>query len=167
MSQFQDSRIPTIFEKMYSYSSFFNVIIFVFSGPNIKRIQIQRDIDISQGIIRIQLMIYFFECSISELPWSLKKSLPMCIHAVCRKHSGQNSDWLALPINCKTPSINANQCRSKSWQWSKTLLNANQCWSIYRNWLEMIDIGINARILIGIDRHWALIEGVLLIIGII
>ena len=28
---------------------------------------------------------------------------------------------------------------------------------------ELIDIGINARILIGIDRHWALIDGVLLL----
>ncbi len=27
---------------------------------------------------------------------------------------------------------------------------------------ELIDIGFNARILIGIDRHWALIEGVLI-----
>ena len=29
------------------------------------------------------------------------------------------------------------------------------------HWSALIDLGINARILIGIDRHWALIEGVL------
>ncbi len=42
--------------------------------------------------------------------------------------------------HCPLP-INVDQCRSKSWHWS-----------------ELIDIGINGRILIDIDRHWALIE---------
>ncbi len=49
---------------------------------------------------------------------------------------------------------NADQCRSKSWPWSEMSLNADHS-------SELIDIGINARILIGIDRYWALIEGVL------
>ena len=48
--------------------------------------------------------------------------------------------------------------------------NASQCLSIPPNaelididqhWSALIDIGINARILIGIDRHWALIGTVL------
>ncbi len=48
----------------------------------------------------------------------------------------------------RTPLINA-QCLSMP-------INADQ----FRS--ELIDIGINARILINIDRHWALIEGALL-----
>ncbi len=44
--------------------------------------------------------------------------------------------------------LNADQYRSM-------LINADQNHDID---LKLIDIGINARILIGIDRHWALIE---------
>ncbi len=47
ISRFTDS---FNFEKMYSYSSFFNV--FVFGGPKMKRIRILRDIDISQQYVK-------------------------------------------------------------------------------------------------------------------
>ncbi len=50
--------------------------------------------------------------------------------------------------------------------WS--LPNADQCQSmpikimaLIRNWSELINIGMNSRILSDIDRHWALIWGVL------
>ena len=37
-------------------------------------------------------------------------------------------------------------------------INADQFRSIPLNWSELIDIGINARILIGIDQHWSAME---------
>ncbi len=50
---------------------------------------------------------------------------------------------------------NADQCQSMP-------INADQnhgidpkCLGIDRHWSELIDIGINARILIGIDQHWS------------
>ncbi len=70
----------------------------------------------------------------------------------------------------------ANQCRSKFWRWSwcqSIPINAHQFLSIliHRNWEELIGIyrhwetfRINAMILIGIDRHWALIGGVLCLV---
>ena len=39
--------------------------------------------------------------------------------------------------------------------------------SIERNLSELINIGINARILFGIDRYWALSEGVLTVVWIL
>ncbi len=33
---------------------------------------------------------------------------------------------------------------------------------IDQNWSEFIGIGVNARLLIGIDQHWALIKGVMM-----
>ena len=92
------------------------------------------------------------------------------------------SFWNQESLNqCPIP-INTDQCRSKSWHWSKMPLNADHCWSmpinsdqflsthfmnagsilldlaligIERNWSELIDIWINARILNSIERHWS------------
>ncbi len=63
----------------------------------------------------------------------------------------KSQDLFGLSLS-RTPPINA-QCRSMP-------INADQNHGIDPK-SELIDIGINARILIGIDRHWALIEGVL------
>ncbi len=58
----------------------------------------------------------------------------------------------------RTPPINA-QCQSMPIKIMALIRNVSQCWSlpigIDRHWSELIDIGINARILIGIDRHWS------------
>ncbi len=58
-------------------------------------------------------------------------------------------------------------CNLNTSQYWLILLNAIQCRSIFlgRNahWSELISNGINYTIFIGIDRHWALIEGVLYI----
>ena len=74
---------------------------------------------------------------------------------------------------------NADQFRSKLQHWSQMLrlivkityisipIIANQCWSISLNsdqqWSHWKAFRINARIFIGIDPHWALIEGVYLV----
>ncbi len=68
--------------------------------------------------------------------------------------------FMFMPLNayhCRSMQINSDQFRSIDQSWS-ALTNTNQHWS------ELIDIGINARIFICIDWHWALIEGVLFIV---
>ncbi len=61
----------------------------------------------------------------------------------------------SMPIEIMALIRNASQCRSLP-------INADQFPSIDRHLSELIYIGINARILIGIDWHWALIGGVLI-----
>ncbi len=70
---------------------------------------------------------------------------------------------------CRNSSINA-QCRSM-------LINADQCWSIpikimsliwntaQGRWSVLIHIGINTTILNAIDRHWAMVKGVLSLVS--
>ncbi len=64
------------------------------------------------------------------------------------------SQCRSIPINNWSALIRID----RHWdQWQ----NFDRHWSIYWHWSELIDIGINARILICNDRHWVLIEGVL------
>ncbi len=74
--------------------------------------------------------------------------------------------------------INTDQCRSKFWYWSQCRsipINADQFRSIPINWLRghIPVIGIERHFgsmpwfwsaLIDIDRHWAMIKGVLIIL---
>ncbi len=59
-----------------------------------------------------------------------------------------NDKWQSITDHCRSMLINTDQCRSMPINAISILLGIG----IEMNWLELIDIGINTRILIGIDR---------------
>ncbi len=84
-------------------------------------------------------------CNIGVCPGGMLLSMTPNAHRAMISNTG--SIFFCLMSGLARSMPNADQCRSKSWHWSEMPLN--------RHWSELIDIGINARILIGIDRHWS------------
>ncbi len=81
-----------------------------------------------------------------------------CVSAQCSRGKSALHFRLGLPhykILDQPLNAQCDQCRSKFWHWS-------QCRSVPIN-SDWEEFWINARILIDMDRHWALIEGVLLL----
>ncbi len=76
-----------------------------------------------------------------------------------------NCIWQDSLNQCPMP-INADQNHGIDLKCRSRPIDIDQNWSKLRgvdwHWSELIDIGIDARILIGIDQHLPLIEGVLI-----
>ncbi len=99
--------------------------------------------------------------------WSLPGSLMLCLIINYELPTSISQSTMDCPVKIIVKAgyfsqcqDSPDQCPSKSWHWSETSLNADHCQSIPinssdRHWSELIDIGINARILICIDRHWS------------
>ena len=93
-----------------------------------------------------------------ELPTTISQSTMDCpvkiiVKAGYFSQCQDSPDQCPMPIKIMALIRNVSQCRSLP-------INADQFRSIPligidRHWSELIDIGINARILICIDRHWS------------
>ena len=102
---------------MYSYSRFFNV--FGFGSPKIKRIQIQRDIDIGQTLTWCPLP--FVRLTWYELnSWSAASILHDCLskgkNAICKLHVVVKSERIlkkVLPVNSTKTLTLLNQSSSR------------------------------------------------------
>ncbi len=115
-----------------------------------------------------------FACKRCATPWFKIDGTPL--FSICQDFLDQCQCW-SMPIKimalirdasqCRSLPTNSIHCRSMPDQGiRKTLFCIDRHWSylivIDPHWSALISIGINVIILIGIDRHWALIEGVLI-----
>ncbi len=107
----------------------------------------------------VSTIYIFITCMIQD---SLDQC-PIVINA--DQNPGIDPKCLSMPIiadQFQSIPITPDQCKNIS-AWSGIDWNLLELICIDQNWLELISIGINAGIFIGIDRNWALIEGVLMI----